>query len=132
MAGAMRARRVPLAFASAVFVLFASGCASPVGVSRLDEQAAHRELNANILTAGKPSAYATRILERSALSHRYQTEPEAVLAELHSGLGKADEHERLFALAELSFAYAEKSQHQSFYLASAGQTLADRGVREWA
>jgi pimeloyl-ACP methyl ester carboxylesterase len=119
MKGAMRARTVPLARGLAIIILFASGCATPIGVSRLDEQAAHRELNSNILTAGKPSAYATQILERTALSHRYQTEPEAVLAELHSGLGKADERERLFALAELSFAYAEKSQNQPYYLASA-------------
>ena len=33
----------------AIIILFASGCATPVGVSRLDEQAAHRELNANVL-----------------------------------------------------------------------------------
>jgi pimeloyl-ACP methyl ester carboxylesterase len=115
----MRTRTVPLALGLAIIVLFASGCATPVGVSRLDEQAAHRELNANILTANHPSAYATQILERTALSHRYQTEPEAALAELHSGLGKADERERLFALAELSFAYAERSQNQPYYLASA-------------
>jgi len=38
---------------------------------------------------------------------------------LHSGLGKADERERLFALAELSFAYAEKSQNQPYFLAAA-------------
>jgi hypothetical protein len=119
MKGAMRVRKIQLPLGLAIIVFFASGCATPVGVSRLDEQAAHRELNANVLTANKPSSYATQILERTALSHRYQTEPEAVLAELHSGLGKADESERLFALAELSFGYAEKSRNQPYYLASA-------------
>lgn len=112
------------ALAIAIIALFASGCATPVGVSRLDEQAAHRKLNANVLSTTKPSAYSTQILERTALSQRYQKEPEAVLAELNSGLGKPDERDRLFALSELSFAYAEKSQNQSYYLASAAYAYA--------
>jgi hypothetical protein len=70
--------------ALAIIALLATGCASPVGVSRLGEQAAHRKLNANVLSSGKPSAYSTQILERSALSQRYQKEPKAVLAELNS------------------------------------------------
>jgi pimeloyl-ACP methyl ester carboxylesterase len=112
------------AVALAIIALLTSGCASPVGVSRLNEQAAHRQLNSNVLSANKPSAYSTQLLERTALSRRYQKEPEAVLAELNSGLGKADERDRLFALAELSFAYAEKSQNQSYFLASAAYAYA--------
>lgn len=108
----------------AIIAVFASGCATPVGVTRLDEQAAHRELNANILSAGKPSAYSTQLLERTALSQRFQKEPEVVLAELNSGLGKPDERDRLFALSELSFAYAEDSGNQSYYLASAAYAYA--------
>ncbi len=100
-------------------VLFACGCATPVGVTRLDEQAAHRELNANILSAGRPSDYSTQFLERSALSERFKNDPQIVLAELYSGLGKPDEHDRLFALSELSFDYAEESGNRSYYLASA-------------
>jgi hypothetical protein len=105
--------------AVAIIALFASGCATPVGVSRLDEQGAYRKHNANVLSSGRPSAYSTQILERTALSRRYQREPEAVLAELHAGLGRPDERDRLFALSELSFANAQVSQNQSYYLASA-------------
>jgi len=47
-----------------------------------------------------------------------------VLAELNSGLGKTDERDRLFALSELSFAYAEDSGNQSYYLASAAYAYA--------
>jgi pimeloyl-ACP methyl ester carboxylesterase len=107
------------AVALTIVAVFSSGCATPVGVSRLDEYAAHRRLNANVLSAGKPSAYSTQILERTALTQRYQEEPQAVLAELNSGLGHADERDRLFALCELSFAYAEATQDRSYYLASA-------------
>jgi hypothetical protein len=43
---------------------------------------------------------------------------------LNSGLGKPDERDRLFALSELSFTYAEKSGNQSYYLASAAYAYA--------
>ncbi len=105
--------------ALALIALFASGCATPVGVKRLDEQAAHRDLDANILSTGTPSDYSTQILERSALSDRFESDPQTVLAELNSGLGKPDERDRLFALSELSFDYAQESGNQSYYLASA-------------
>jgi hypothetical protein len=111
---------VVLAFA----VLFSSGCATPVGVTRLNEQTAHRELNANVLSTDKPSAYSMQILERTALIDRFKSDPQAVLAELNSGLGKPDERDRLFALSELSFAYAENSGKQSYYLASAAYAYA--------
>jgi hypothetical protein len=107
-----------------VIVLFASGCATPVGVRRLDEQAAHRELSADVLSTGRPSAYSTQILERTALSERFKSDPEPVLAELNSGLGKTDERDRLFALSELSFVHAENSGNQSYYLASAAYAYA--------
>jgi pimeloyl-ACP methyl ester carboxylesterase len=108
----------------AFIAVFASGCATPVGVKRLDEQAAHRELYANILSAGRPSDYSTQLLERTALSERFKSDPEPVLAELNSGLGKTDEQDRLFALSELSFAHAEASGNQSYYLASAAYAYA--------
>ena len=107
------------AIALAFLHLFATGCATPVGVTRLDEQAAHRELTANVLSVGKPSAYSTQLLERTALSDRFAEDPQSVLAELNSGLGQPDERDRLFVLSELSFAYAEDSGKKSYYLASA-------------
>jgi hypothetical protein len=61
--------------ALAPVALLATGCASPVGVSRLGEQAAHRKLNANVLSSGKASVYSTQILERTALSQRYREAP---------------------------------------------------------
>ena len=108
----------------AIIALFASGCATPVGVTRLDEQAAHRELGSNVLSTGRPSTYSTQVLERMALSGRFKSDPKPVLAELNSGLGKPDERDRLFALSELSFAYAEDSGNQSHYLASAAYAYA--------
>ena len=108
----------------AIIALFASACATPVGVTRLDEQAAHRELTANVLSTGKPSEYSTQLLERNALGERFDQDPQRVLAELNSGLRGADERDRLFALSELSFTYAEESRNQSYYLASAAYAYA--------
>jgi pimeloyl-ACP methyl ester carboxylesterase len=108
----------------AIIALFASACATPVGVTRLDEQAAHRELTTNVLSTGKPSEYSTQVLERNALGERFDQDPERVLAELNSGLGRPDERDRLFALSELSFAHAEESRNQAYYLASAAYAYA--------
>jgi len=108
----------------AFIAVFAGGCATPVGVNRVDVQAADRQLNSNILSSGKPSDYSTQVLERTALSERFKSDPQTVLAELNSGLGKPDERGRLFALSELSFTYAEDSGNQSYYLASAAYAYA--------
>jgi len=73
---------------------------------------------------GEPSVYLTQILARLALTEQFKEEPDEVLAELNSGLGKTDEHDRLFALSELSFAHAENSKDSSYYLASAAYAYA--------
>jgi len=106
------------AAALAILVFLVSGCATPVGVKHVDEETAYRTLDANILSSGEPSAYSTQLLERNALVRRYRNDPEAVLAELYSGLGKPDERDRLFALAELSFAHVEAGGNRSYYLSS--------------
>jgi hypothetical protein len=107
------------AVALSLLVLLVSGCATPVGVKHVDEETAYRALGANILSSGEPSAYSTLLLERHALVKRYQQNPEQVLAAHYSGLGQSDERDRLFVLAELSFACAESRQDQSYYLAAA-------------
>jgi hypothetical protein len=107
------------AVALSLLVLFVSGCATPVGVKHVDEKTAYRTIGANVLSSGEPSAYSTQLLERNALVKRYRQNPAQVLAELYSGLGKPDEHDRLFALAELSFAHGAATKDRSYYLSSA-------------
>ena len=102
-----------------VIALAACGCATPVGVKRVDEQAAYRQLTSNALSSGKPSAYSTQLLERTALAERFDKDPEATLAILHSGLGQPDERDRLFALSELSLSCAKAKRERPYYLASA-------------
>ena len=53
------------------------------------------------------------------LYERFNQDPEKALAEMHSGLAAKGDEERVFALAELSFVYANDSGERSHYLASA-------------
>ena len=109
-----------IAFTALVIVLFgAAGCATPVGVKRTSEQAVYRQLTASVLTSGKPSAYSMQFLERLSLFDEYKRDPKRALAQLHEGLGGLDEHDRMFALSELSYAYARKHHDQSYFLAAA-------------
>jgi hypothetical protein len=53
------------------------------------------------------------------LYQRFEEEPEKALAELHAGLTPTGDEDRVFALAELSFSHAEKTDEKSYYLAAA-------------
>jgi pimeloyl-ACP methyl ester carboxylesterase len=110
--------------AGVVVSLLAAGCATPIGVKRISPQDANRALTANELTTGKPGAPTQEFLYRLNLTEKYREDPAATIAALHSGLGQADESNRLFALAELSFDYAEHGGGHSYYLASAAYAWA--------
>jgi pimeloyl-ACP methyl ester carboxylesterase len=60
-----------------------------------------------------------QFLERLSLFDQYERDPKRALAQLHEGLGGLDEHDRLFALSELSYACARKHHDQSYFLAAA-------------
>jgi hypothetical protein len=109
-----------MASTALVIVLFGvSGCATPVGVKRSSEQSVYHQLTASVLTGEKPSAYSMQFLERLSLFDEYKKDPKRALAELHRGLGGLDEHDRLFALSELSYACARKKHEPSYFLAAA-------------
>ena len=104
--------------------LLAAGCATPIGVKRISPQDANRSLTANVLTTGKPGAPAQEFLYRLNLTDKYHDDPAGTISALHSGLGHVDESSRLFALAELSFDYAEHGGGRPYYLASAAYAWA--------
>jgi len=118
-----RGRSTALA-AGLVVSLVATGCATPIGVKRIRPEEANRQLTASVLTTGKPGASAQEFLYRLNLSEKYGADPAKTISELHAGLGQADESNRLFALAELSFDYAERGGDRSYYLASAAYAWA--------
>lgn len=123
LSSASHARSTALA-AGLVVSLLAAGCATPIGVKRIRPEEANRQLTASVLTTGQPGAPPQEYLYRLNLSEQYREDPAKTIAELHAGLGRADESSRLFALAELSFDYAEHGGGQPYYLASAAYAWA--------
>jgi len=99
------------------FVL--TGCATPVGVRRMDAQEAQRKLSENVLAGENLSAPTMQILNRSGLAETFRDNPAGVIETLHKGMPTASESDRLFALAELSFLHAGHSKDRSYYLAAA-------------
>ena len=99
--------------------LVLSGCATPVGVKHVDIQTAYRIQTESALSAERPSEPSKMVLRRLGLLDRFEAEPAKVLAELHNGLKPADDDDRLFALAELSFLHADRTHDRAYFLASA-------------
>ncbi|MGH9886124.1 MAG: esterase/lipase family protein, partial [bacterium] len=84
-----------------------------------DPTSVQRELTSNVLNSGAPSVLSTQVLQRQGLYERWQDDPPAALARLHAKIGVSGAQYRLFALAELSYAYGEQSGDRSYYLAAA-------------
>jgi len=104
---------------SVAIALLAAGCGTPVGVSRIDPQAAYRLHTVSALSEGQPSEASKMVLRRLGLMDRFDKEPAVVLAELHRGLAPTGDEWRLFALADLSFLHGERTGNRSYFLASA-------------
>ena len=102
-----------------VTTLFLSGCATPVGVRHLNQQEAYQNLTASVLSGDTLSAPTMQILNRSGLAAQFNSEPNQVIATIHSGLPTVNEADRLFALAELSFLHASNSGDTAFFLSAA-------------
>jgi hypothetical protein len=101
-------------------LVLASACAAPISVTRLDSQTAQRELTRKVLTVGEPSEFSQIILKQADLYGKFNEDPEWTLRALHGELAvEGGMSNKLFALAELSFLYADRSHKGSYYLAAA-------------
>ncbi len=100
-------------------LLFSVGCATPVGVRRVDERTVQKTLSANILSTGEPSTLSAQVLRRLGLFERFSDEPEQVLAELHALTVAELNLDRLFALAEYSFLHASESEDRLYFVSAA-------------
>jgi pimeloyl-ACP methyl ester carboxylesterase len=105
--------------ALALVALIIAGCATPVGVSRVDPQAAYRIHTVSALSEGEPSERSKMVLRRFDLMDRFKKEPAAVLAELHEKLTGGEDDYGLFALADLSFLHGQRTGDRAYFLASA-------------
>lgn len=96
-----------------------TGCATPVGVTKLDPKTVQRTLSANVLSNGSLSPFSIQILNRFGLLDEFNHHPVQVIAKLYTGLPGVSISDRRFTLAETSFLYAGRSKDRSFFLASA-------------
>ena len=119
------ARHILLALSCMICLLLAAGCATPVGVERVEASTAQRQLTANALTADELSPSARNVLRRWVLSDRYDDDPAGAIAALHTiatdGRGDQDE---VITLAEMSYLYAEKTHQRPYYLGAAVYSFA--------
>jgi len=91
---------------------------TPIGVSLSGPKEIHRAVTRSVLTTGQPSAATEQFLHRLGLAERFDKDPGGTLEQLR-GQGTGLSRDRLFALAELSFIYAQQENRQDHYLAAA-------------
>lgn len=91
----------------------------PVRVVRTDPALVQRDVTSNVLNSDRPSALSVQTLQRLDLYALYQGDPVTALRLLHEGLEPTGDRYRIFALSELSYAWAERSRDRSYYLAAA-------------
>ena len=85
-------------------LILLTACSTPVSVSRVDSQDAHRALIANVLLTGDLSAFTENVLRLHALEADSQDRAVAALKTLHDNAAVSGfPPKELFALAELSF-----------------------------
>jgi pimeloyl-ACP methyl ester carboxylesterase len=102
-------------------ILLLAACASsPVGVERVDATYAHHRLTQSALSAGKLSLFSRNVLLETNLATLFEEDPQKALERLHdvavSGSGGPGQ---LFAAAEASFLYAERTGKPPYHLAAA-------------
>jgi pimeloyl-ACP methyl ester carboxylesterase len=103
----------------AALLLLLAGCGTPIQVERIDPRDVQRELTSNVISTDQISPDTQIVLERQNLWQLYENNPETAIAILHrtamAGEGGPDV---LFALAEMSFRYAEHANKRPYYLAA--------------
>ena len=102
-----------------ILALSLQSCATPVGVNSLTPEKANEKLTENVLSNDSLSAPTQQLLNRAGLAEQYRKDPAAAIQTLRTGIPMASKDDKLFALAELSFLYANLQADRSSYLAAA-------------
>jgi pimeloyl-ACP methyl ester carboxylesterase len=102
-----------------VLCLALAACGTPIAVERVVARIAQAELTGNALTTGRLSESTQIALRRLDLLGVYAENPEAAIQAV-TAIVAADAGDRdlLFALAEMAFLHAEKSNDRSYFLAT--------------
>ncbi len=117
--GYPRRRWCPAAAGWLALSLMLSACGTPVSVEHVDARTVQTELTSNALTTGKLSGPTQIVLRRLDLLSVYGEKPDVAIQALTqivaSGAGYPDQ---LFALAEMAFLEAERTNSQPYFMAS--------------
>ena len=111
-------RRAP---ASAVLALCLSlaACGTPVSVEHVDARTVQTELTSNVLTTGQLSGPTQIALRRLDLLQTYAENPELAMRALTQIVVLGPQHQdQIFALAEMAFLHAERTNDRSYFMAS--------------
>jgi hypothetical protein len=100
-------------------VVLCLGCATPIGVRRVDPRDAYRTNTESVLTSETPSVGSRQVLLRLGLFERFQRDPVGVLRTLHERTLAEMIPEQLFALAEYSELHAERTGDAPYHVAAA-------------
>jgi len=108
------------AFATICSLTLLAACGTPVGVKRMDPTTVHRDLTRSILSSDTLSAPTRNALFLNDLQGRWQDDPRGAIAALHARVVAQGKPRRddVFALAELSFAYAEQANDPAYHRAA--------------
>jgi pimeloyl-ACP methyl ester carboxylesterase len=94
-------------------------CGTPIAVERTDARTVQTERTSNALTTGRLSASTQIVLRRLNLLDVYAENPSGAMQALN-GIAASDTGDRdlLFALAEMGFLEAERTNDRSYFLAT--------------
>jgi pimeloyl-ACP methyl ester carboxylesterase len=96
-----------------------AGCATPIQVERVNPRNVQRELTNNVISTGQISPQTKIVLEQRDLWEIYEQEPETAISILHRAVATGEANPgTVFALAEMSFRYAESTDKRPYYLAA--------------
>jgi len=91
-----------------VWLVFLSGCATPIGVDKVSPRESYQDTYANPLNAGVLSDPSKYVLDRYDLLEKFDKEPAAVIAVLHEKALYDDREDILYTLAECSYLYGSQ------------------------
>ena len=113
------ARLVAAMAALPTLCLALTACGTPVSVSRLDARTVQTELTSNSVTTGKLSELTQIVLRHLDLVSVYAYRPPSAIAAVNQiAIADTGNRDLLFALAEMTFLEAERTDDRSYFLAT--------------
>jgi pimeloyl-ACP methyl ester carboxylesterase len=94
---------------SALFMIL--GCATPVGVNRVNEKAVYKQIDESVLTSNSYSSYTAVVLHRHGLQEDdFLNDPQKFIRNLHEIATKDGRRDLMLALSELCFLAAQQAE----------------------